>query len=141
MPPAICYWTVWTTVGSQLDCCCSKSLKTFYESKGHCFEEFEKQGIANYGQAEYVQRRERRRNERLDPLDQPRPFVALVNSQVNAVRYLISKFVYQSSISLPLHWNIGFARIRAYFVTVRLPDKFILRIRIVMVVIIVCDNI
>jgi len=36
----------------------AKSLKTFIESKRHFFEEYEKQGIENYGQAEYVQRRE-----------------------------------------------------------------------------------
>lgn len=49
-----------------------KSLKTFVESKRHCFKEYEKEGIDKSGTTNYVQRRERRRNVRLDPLDQPR---------------------------------------------------------------------
>ena len=49
-----------------------KSLRTFIESKRDRFEEYEKEGGVKSGTTEYVQRRQRRRNVRLDPLDQPR---------------------------------------------------------------------
>ena len=49
-----------------------KSLRTFIESKRARFEEYEKEGGVKYGTTEYAQRRQRRRNVRLDPLDQPR---------------------------------------------------------------------
>jgi len=47
-------------------------LKTFVESKRDCFKEYEKEGIEKSGTTEYIQRRQRRRNVRLDPLNQPR---------------------------------------------------------------------
>ena len=49
-----------------------KSLRTFIESKRDRFEEYEKEGGIKSGTTEYVQRRQRRRNVRLDPLNQPR---------------------------------------------------------------------
>jgi hypothetical protein len=49
-----------------------KSLKTFVASKRDSFEEYEKEGIAKSGTTEYVQMRQRRRNVRLEPLDQLR---------------------------------------------------------------------
>ena len=49
-----------------------KALKTLIESKRDSFEEYENEGIVKCGSTEYVQRRQRRRNVRLDLLDQPR---------------------------------------------------------------------
>ena len=49
-----------------------KSLRTFIESKRDRFEEYEKEAGVKSRTTEYVQRRQRRRNVRLDPLDQPR---------------------------------------------------------------------
>lgn len=48
-----------------------QSLKTFVESKRECFEEYEDEGMVKSGQTEYVNKRERRRNVRLDPPDHP----------------------------------------------------------------------
>ena len=51
-----------------------KSLRTLncIESKRDRFEEYEKEGGVKSGTTEYVQRRQRRRNVRLDPRDQLR---------------------------------------------------------------------
>jgi len=49
-----------------------KALKTLIELKRDCFEDYEKEGSVKSGSTEYVQRRQRRRNVRLDSLDQPR---------------------------------------------------------------------
>ena len=49
-----------------------KSLITFVASKRDSFSEYEKEGIEKSGTTEYVQRRQRRRNVRLDPLHEPR---------------------------------------------------------------------
>ena len=49
-----------------------KALKTFIESKRDYFKDYEREGSVKSGSTEYVQRRQRRRNVRLDPLDQPR---------------------------------------------------------------------
>ena len=49
-----------------------KSLRTFIESKRDRFEEYEKEGGVKSGTTEYVQRRQRRRNVKLDSCEQPR---------------------------------------------------------------------
>ena len=46
-----------------------KSLKSFVETKGECFNGYERQGAEKSGTTEYVQTRQRRRNVRLNPLD------------------------------------------------------------------------
>jgi len=47
-----------------------KSLQVFVESKRDSFKEYEKEGIDKSGTTEYVRKRERRRNVRLNPLEQ-----------------------------------------------------------------------
>jgi len=69
-----------------------KSLKTFVESKRNCFQEYEKEGIKKSGTAEYVQKRQRRRNVRLDPLDQPRQIVPQVEL-TQSDRFRIANFL------------------------------------------------
>jgi len=47
-----------------------KSLQVFVESKRDSFKEYEREGIDKSGTTEYVRKRERRRNVRLNPLEQ-----------------------------------------------------------------------
>ena len=69
-----------------------KSLKIFIESKRDSFQQYEKAGIEKSGTTEYVQRRERRRNVRLDPLDQPRHANAQMD-QTQSDKFRIENFI------------------------------------------------
>ena len=91
-----------------------KSLKTFVESKRNCFQECEKEGIKKSGTAEYIQKRQRRRDVWLDPLDQPRQIVPQVEL-TQSDRFRIANFLPAIDCIGTKAWCI-----RAYFVTVRL---------------------
>jgi hypothetical protein len=84
-----------------------RSLKTSIESKRNCFQEYEKEWIEKSGTADYIQKRERQRNVRLDPLDQPshtikfriglQNFLPVIHQFVTALQHRLGAYELVSS--------------------------------------------